>query len=223
MKRLFFSVAVFSLLSGGLARAQMDMKSMSGQPNASEAAFVEGISKDLHARFATTAQAAKAGYVQFTEEDETGAISWGNGKWTSTDARHPSELWYDTSGRLIGADYTIRQTDSATAPTLWGVDPKRWHKGGAHVHYGVKQPDGSIKLGGIGRGLTKVGGSITAPTKQMLVNAGVAKSTADIAFILTFPAIWDLQVWTIPNANGAFAEENPAVKPQHAKKMNDQH
>lgn len=225
MKRMLFSVAVFSLLCSGSGMAQgMGMKGPSGRPTAREASFVASISKDLRARFGTTAQAAKAGYVRFTDEDDTGAISWANGKWNSTDPKHPSELWYDVNGRLIGADYTVPQNASPAAPRRWGIDPRRWQTIGAHVHYGVKQPDGSIKVGAIGRALTKAGGSIAAPTKRMLVSAGVAKSTKDIAFVLPFPAIWDLQVWVIPNANGAFAEANPSVKAQHAMKMMmDQH
>ena len=211
MKRLLLVVAIFSLLSSAFAVARAtDVK---GRPSAREAHFVDAISKYLPTRLGSTAQAAKAGYVRFTDEDATGAISWANGVWTSRDPEHPSELWYDVKGRLIGADYTVRVRDSPSAPSLWGINPRRWQRGSAHVHYGIKASDGSIKLGAIGAALTRAGGSISAPTKAMLVKAGIAKNIGDIAFVLPFPAIWDLQVWVIPNANGAFAEVNPNLTP----------
>lgn len=55
------------------------------------------------ARFPHASDAEKAGYVRYTNEDNTGSISYANFSWTS-DPTHPSQLWYDKSGNLLGAD-----------------------------------------------------------------------------------------------------------------------
>jgi hypothetical protein len=216
-RSLFLSVAALACTSAP-ALAQMAPPKMSGQPSSQEEKFVDDAGKYARAHWATTAEAKRAGFVEFTPEDKTGAISWANRNWTSTDAHHPSQVWFDANGRLIGLDFSVLQSESPQAPQLWGIDSRRWIKIGQHVHYGVRQPDGSIKFGGIGPPrFLAAGGSMSAPTKQVLVNMGLAKSADDVAFIFTFPAIWDLQFWIIPNPEGAFAEANPNVKPKNAQ------
>jgi hypothetical protein len=185
-----------------------------------EVAFVSTITNDLQTRFPTPASANRAGYVRFTDEDNTGAISYANRKWTSSDPAHPSQLWYDVYGRLIGADYSVLQSDSPTAPKLWGVDPGRWDLFRAHVHYGLVGPNGTTIYGGLGpKSLEAVGATVDTATAATIVAAGKAKKTSDVRFLFTFPAIWDLQVWLIPNPNGAFAEKNPNVTPSSGAKM----
>jgi len=225
MKRRTFVLApAIVLLGSSSAFAQMSMPMASsaphsGQPEASERPFLEAADRFVHAHYERTAEAKRAGFVEFTGEDSTGAISWANQRWMSTGADAPSQLWYDVNGRLIGADYSVLQNEYPQRPHLWGIDPQRWIKLGQHVHYGIKQPDGTLKYGGIGgkRFLEAGGGAISAPTKQNLVQMGLAKSTDDVAFIFMFPAIWDLQFWVIPNPDGAFAEKNPNVKPRNAQ------
>jgi hypothetical protein len=94
--------------------------------SASENAFVSEISSYLMAHYPTAADAVRASYIRYTAEDETGAISYANLHWQSTDTRHPSQLWYDKNGRLLGADYSVLLSGSATRPQLWGVNPGRW-------------------------------------------------------------------------------------------------
>jgi hypothetical protein len=211
MKRLIPSLLVaFSLLAG----AAVAQDKLTGHPTASETKFVESVTADLNARFPTTEAARKAGYLRYTDEDETGAISYANRRWTSTDPQHPSQLWYDVKGRLLGADFSVLQADSPEAPHLFGVDPRRWQKFGAHVHYGLKGPDGTTIYGGVGaKTMAKGNGSVAHPDAQALVAAGVAKSVGDVRFVFPFPAIWDLTVWVLPNPDGAFANANPNVKP----------
>jgi hypothetical protein len=211
MKRLLTSL---TLAFGLLASAGLAADTLSGQPTAAEAPFVQTVTADLTARFPTPESARKAGYLRYTDEDETGAISYANRDWTSKDEHHPSQLWYDVKGRLLGADFSVLQADSPEAPHLFGVDPRRWQKFGAHVHYGLVGPNGKTIYGGVGaKTMAKGGGSVDRPTAQQLVAAGVAKSTADVRFVFPFPAIWDLTVWVLPNPKGAFAEANPDVKP----------
>lgn len=224
MRRSLF-LSLIAAGAGSPAAAQMQMPPatpkpapLAGHPLAEEQKFVEEVTRYVNKAYAKQSEAKKAGYVEFTPEDSTGAISWANRRWTSSDFEHPSQVWYDANGRLIGADYSVLQADHPHPPQRWGVDPRRWIKIGAHIHYGVKQPDGAVKFGGIGAArFAAAGGSTSAPTKQTLVNMGLAKSTDDVAFLFLFPAIWDLQLWVIPNPDGAFAEKNPDVKPKSAQ------
>lgn len=191
---------------------------LSGKPTAVEAPFVREVSADLSARFPTPQSARKAGYLRFTDEDDTGAISYANRTWTSIDEKHPSQLWYDVKNRLIGADFSVLAKEP-NPPKLFGVAPARWHQLPAHVHYGLVGPHGTTIYGATGAAtLAKSGGSIAAPTKAELVKAGIAKNIADVRFVFAFPAIWDLTVWVVPNPSGAFADKNPDVKPVHPPK-----
>lgn len=181
--------------------------------SASEQSFINAATTDLQARFGTTAQAAAAGYFRYTNEDDTGAISWVNTKYWTSDAKHPSQLWYDVHGKLIGVDYSAPMSSSPKAPNMWGVSPSRWFTFEEHVHYGVKTPTG-IVFGGVGpKGMAKVGGSLANPTAADIVKLGKAKTTSDVAFVFQFPAIWDLEFWLVPNPLGVFAEHNPNVVP----------
>ena len=56
---------------------------ISPKPQGAETAFVTSIQKDLMARFPTAADAEKAGYFRYTNEDDTGAISYANLQWQS--------------------------------------------------------------------------------------------------------------------------------------------
>ena len=189
----------------------------SGKPTAAEAPFVEKVTADLTARFPTPEAARKAGYLRFTNEDETGAISYANRKWTSVDAAHPSQLWYDAKDRLIGADFSIPMT-SPNPPERFGVTPSRWQKFTAHVHYGLATASGTTYGGAGEKTMLKGGATVARPTKAALVKAGVAKKLSDVRFVFAFPAIWDLGVWLVPNPNGAFADKNPDVKPVNPPK-----
>jgi hypothetical protein len=188
---------------------------LSGRPSAAEKPFVETIAPDLQARFPTTAAAIRAGYIRYTDEDDTGAISYANREWSSADEKHPSQLWYDVKGRLLGADFSVPY--ATQRPEKFGLDPQRWQKFGLHVHYGIKGPTG-VTYGSIGpAAFAKTGGDAEHPTAAMLVAAGIAKSPSDVAFVFTFPAIWDVSVWVLPNPDGAFADKNPNVKPVNPK------
>jgi hypothetical protein len=213
MKNFFALVLAlgFTSVAAGAQMASAPPK-LSGHPMASELAFVKAATTDLQARFPTTASANKAGYIRFTDEDDTGAISYANMKWTSADAAHPSQLWYDVNGHLIGADYSVLQADSPKAPSLWGIDPARWETIPAHVHYGLVGPNGTTTYGAM-----RATG--TSPTFSTVVAAGKAKKDSDVRFVFLFPAIWDLQVWLIRNPDGVFAEKNPDLKPSAGAKM----
>jgi hypothetical protein len=186
---------------------------MSGIPTSSEVPFVTKVSADLSSRFPTPDSARRAGYVRFTDEDSTGSISYANNHWTSVDEAHPSQLWYDVNGRLLGADFSVLQADSPEAPQKWGVDPRRWTKFPAHLHYGLVGPNGTTIYSGMRMSGMPAEATPEHPTPDLLVAAGAAKNVADVRFVFLFAAIWDLQVWVLPNSNGAFAEMNPDVKP----------
>ncbi len=211
MKRPLASLSLLILAVAPVAAADK----LSGKPTATEQPFVIAVSADLNARFATPDAARRAGYVRFTDEDSTGAISYANRQWTSADPQHPSQLWYDVNGRLLGADFSEPLANSAQPPHKWGVDPSRWIKFGHHIHYGLVGPNGTTIYGGVGPKTlaAKVPGASPAhPTASMLVAAGYAKNVGQVRFVFEFPAIWDLEVWVLHNPSGAFAEYNPDVK-----------
>ncbi len=201
--------------------------------SASEKQFVASVTTDLQDRFSTTAKASAAGYFRYTDEDQTGAISWVNTSNWASDATHPSQLWYDVNGRLIGADFSVLQSSSPGRPNVWGVSPSRFLDfSPAHVHFAIKTASG-LAFGGAGsKTMATVGGSADNPTAADVVKIskldrwkklGIPQpqSAADVAFVFSFPALWDLQVWLIPNPLGAFAEHNPNVKPSAAAKDMD--
>jgi hypothetical protein len=197
-----------------LGRADDDT---SGVPKTSELPFVQAMSADLEARVPTAADAEKAGYLRYTDEDDTGAVSYANRVWTSVDQKHPSQLWYDVRGRLLGADFSVPYTDAP--PHLFGVDPSRWSRFGRHEHYGLVGPKGETIFGATSaKKLAAVGGDPAKPTAENLVALGIAKSPADVRFVFEFPTIWDLSVWVTTNPRGAFADKNPLVTPVNPPK-----
>lgn len=228
-------LTVVSAVASALAATPTPTPAPTAAPaeSASERQFVGSVTTDLQRRFATTSAAAAAGYFQYTTEDQTGAISWVNTKNWQSDATHPSQLWYDVKGRLIGADFSLLQNGSHGRPSVWGISPSRWLDfTPAHVHFAIKTPEG-LQFGGISpKTLKKAGGSLEHPTAADIVAVGklprwkvlgipAPRSNADVAFVFPFPAIWDLQVWLIPNPLGAFAEHNPNVIPSANAKYQD--
>ncbi len=184
------------------------------QPQGAELAFVSHIQKALPPRFKSEADAERAGYFRYTNEDSSGSISYANLHWTSTDWNHPSQLWYDVHGNLLGADFSEPYV-AGKPPSLWGVNPARWQYFEEHVHYILRGPNGTIIYGHATSAakFTAAGGSLADPQAATLVKMGIAKSTAQVVRVFTFPAIWDLVVWVKPNPNGAFAWMNPLVHP----------
>ncbi|HEY0797515.1 MAG TPA: hypothetical protein VGD50_00120, partial [Candidatus Baltobacteraceae bacterium] len=111
----------------------------SGQSSPAEKAFLFAMQPYLLARYPTAADAEHAGYVRYTGEDETGAISYANRQWESVDYKHPSQLWYDKHGRLLGADFSVLKTAS-TPPKRWGINPGRYWEFDRHLHWVTRDP-----------------------------------------------------------------------------------
>ena len=184
---------------------------LSPMPTTAEQPFVAKIQTDIPARFATVAAATKAGFFQYTAEDNTGAISYVNLKvWNSIDLDMPNQLWYDVNGRLLGVDYTVLQAQSPNAPaTLFGyaINPARWIHRGAHMHWGFTGADGSLHLGAMPVAkFTAAGGTPSEnepaipANKAALVAAGLPGLTSpdQVKFVFLHPAMWDLEVWALP-------------------------
>jgi len=189
----------------------------SDKPSAVEAPFVMSVQTDLMRRFPTASDAERAGYFRYNNEDTTGSISYVNLKsWDSVDSKHPSQLWYDVSGHLLGADFTVPVAQSASAPHLWSVNRARWAEfKHPHVHYILKNADGTMIYGRYvtEKAFEAAGGDVANPTSATIVKLHKAASLEQITTVFEYPAIWDLQVWVKPNPNGAFAGMNPNVKP----------
>lgn len=187
---------------------------LSGKPQPSEVAFVNHIQKTLLAKYPTAQDAINAGYLRFTDEDDTGSISYANLHWTSQDWDHPSQLWYDVHGNLLGADFSVPYV-AGKPPNLWGVNPARWQYFEEHVHYVLVGAHGTtgFEHGVRASTFVKAGGSLADPQAATLVKMGRVTSASQVAHIFTFPAIWDLEVWVKQNPSGAFAYKNPLVHP----------
>ncbi len=224
MKRALFALALFAFsavaIGGGMTTAATPKPKLPNTPLPSEVSFVQSVTKDLNARFPTPADAEKAGYFRYNNEDNTGAISYANLQWNSAaDPAHPqpSQLWYDVKGHLLGADLSVPLTaqNNAAPPNLWGLAPGRWSKfSHPHVHY-ILQGTTDSAYGHAVRATAfeKDGGSLENPAAAPLVKMGKVKSADQVTKVFTFPAQWDVEVWLTPNPLGAFADTNPLVKP----------
>jgi hypothetical protein len=216
--RLIGTLAFFGLtMSFGVADAQSAAPSaapLSPFPQGAEQAFVAEIQKDLGARFATPQDAINAGYFRYTNEDEDGAISYANLAWQSADPQHPSQLWYDVKGHLLGADFSVLQSTSMEPPDKWGINYRRWISFREHVHYILAGPNATEVYGATSvKKFEASGGDVDNPSAETLVKMKLANNASDVKRVFLFPSIWDLIVWIKPNPNGAFAEKNPLVTP----------
>ncbi|HVS46248.1 MAG TPA: hypothetical protein VMS32_06230 [Verrucomicrobiae bacterium] len=208
-----FSFAIVALATVLATGSVLAANKLSPQPQGAEAAFVLHMQADLLQRFPTTAAAEKAGYFRYTNEDDTGSISYANLQWTSADARHPSQLWYDVHGNLLGADFS--QPGGPNAPTLWGVNPARWQDFRAHVHYLSVDASGKTIYGHATtvKKFVAAGGDLNNPQATTITKMGLVSNGNSVARVFLFPHVWDLIVWVMPNPNGAFADKNPLVIP----------
>ena len=138
--RRFLTAALLAAFSVLAVPAVADEEpTLKGPLTPSEQQFVTSIQHDLMARFPHVSDAIKAGYVRYTSPDDTGAISYANQQWAA-DPTHPSQLWYDADGNLMGADFSVVRSNGEPRPQVWGVDPGRWYEFNGHVHYVVKDP-----------------------------------------------------------------------------------
>jgi hypothetical protein len=198
----------------GFAATPAPGPTLSPIPAGTEVAFVQMIQKDLTARFPTPAAAQKAGYFRYTNEDEDGAISYANLHWQSGDPKHPSQLWYDVHGNLLGADFSTLQSSSPEPPKVWGVDFRRWISFREHIHFILNGPDGTEIYGATSaEKFADAGGNVDDPSAATLVKMGKARDVAQVKRVFLFPSVWDLIVWLKPNPLGAFADKNPNVVP----------
>ncbi|PZR57923.1 MAG: hypothetical protein DLM50_04805 [Candidatus Meridianibacter frigidus] len=187
-------------------------------PTAHEARFIAVVARDLSGRFPTVAQARRAGYFRYTMEDSAGIIAYANLHWNA-DPRHPSQLWFDERGRLIGADFSQYVHNRTKRPVLWQIDPVRWTHFFQHVHFGLRS--GNLRYGAIYvEKFRAAGGNPEHPSAAPIIRLGLAKSTKDVRFVFTFPELWVLSFWVIPNPRGAFAETNPNVPTRHKSVRN---
>ena len=183
-------------------------------PDAAEGKFLARVTPDLHARFADENAARAAGYIRYTDEDQDGIISFTDLHWFTDDPSHPAQLWYDAHGRLIGTDYTMSVADRSKRPDIWGLQPGRWVHFIAHMHYVVKEPDGTMRYGSLLNPTYRAnGGDPAHPTAQPLVRLGIAQKPADVVAIFQLPEIWIASMWLVPNPKGAFNDSDPLVKP----------
>jgi hypothetical protein len=202
MSKIVFIAALLLAVPAFGATARADEKPTNMGPlSASENAFVQSVQKDLLARYPHVSAALKAGYVRYTSPDDTGAISYANRQWNS-DPTHPSQLWYDKDGNLMGADFAVPRSHGEPRPQIWGIDPGRWFEFNGHVHYVVREPDGTMGYDGwVWDGdFAKAGGDPEHPSADTLVKIGRVPSANYVATIFNFPTQWDLIVWVRPHS-----------------------
>jgi hypothetical protein len=198
------AAAFLAILCASTAVTRADEQPTNTGPlSPSEAQFVASVQRDLTARFPHVSDAEKAGYVRYTGVDDTGAISYANPtQWTS-DPTHPSQLWYDQAGNLLGADFSVPRPNGEARPQLWGIDPGRWYEFNGHVHYVIKDPQTGKMLYDQwiwNNDFVAAGGDLSHPSAQTVVKLGKVPSTNYVATIFEFPTLWDLIVWVKPHA-----------------------
>jgi len=220
MKRSHVLLASIALALAPLGTSAQSMPPATPPPQAPltpvEQQFSATASAALAKLYPTEAAAERAGYFRYTNEDRSGAISYVNPAYfTSPDAAHPQQVWYDVNGRLLGGDWSQTVASSPDGPTLFGLSPSRFHKIPLHVHYGVKHGDGTIEYGLFVRAsdFTAAGLDPVHPTAADLVKLGKVASADQVAFVFGLQNNWDAMMWVIPNAAGPFADLNPAVTP----------
>jgi hypothetical protein len=199
-------VAVLCAFTYATAARADEQPTYTGPLSPSETQFLESVRRDLIARFPHVADAEKAGYVRYTAPDDTGAISYANQQWVS-DPTHPSQLWYDTDGNLMGADFSVPRPNGEARPQVWGINPGRWYEFNGHVHYVIKEP-------GSGKAVydqwiwnndfVAVGGNLAKPSAATVAKIGRVPSADYISTIFEFPTQWDLIVWVKPHPAGPF-------------------
>ena len=194
--------------------------SLSPYPDPAEQRFISAVGPELRADFSKPSAAQAAGYVRYTDEDPDGIITYTDFRWFTDDPHHPTQLWYDARGRLIGADYTMPVPDQHKRPAMWGLQSGRWVHFISHMHYAVREPDGTTRYGSLLNPTYKAnGGDPVHPSAQPLVRLGIARRPSDVLLIFQLPEIWITSMWLAPNPNGAFADSDPLVKPTKGKRV----
>ena len=178
---------------------------------------------NLPTRYPNPQAATAAGWIRYSREDRTGAISFVNTKyWDTTDPDLPAQLWYDVNGRLLGADFSVPQAESVNGPpNRFGIASSRWFKIPAHVHYVQRNADGSIAYGKAMRAdryATANNGDYSHPTAAGMVAAGAVTDASAIPFVFLYPAIYDVTVWVVPNPLGQFADAEPGGHAEPARR-----
>ena len=195
------ALAVFSLFAFVPALAD-EAATDTGPLSSTEAQFVSSVKTDLLARFPHASDAEKAGYVRYTSPDDTGAISYANKKWNS-DPTHPSQLWYDASGNLMGADFSVPRPNGEPRPQLWGINPGRWYEFNGHVHYVITANGKMVYDQWVWNpDFVNAGGNLNSPSADTLVKLGKVPSADYIKTIFDMPTQWDLIVWVQPHPAG---------------------
>ncbi len=196
-------LAAFCALAAVAARAD-ENPTYTGPLSPAEQQFVASVQKDLMARFPRVEDAQKAGYIRYTSPDDTGAISYANMQWNA-DPTHPSQLWYDKDGNLMGADFSILRPNKEPRPELWGINPGRWYQFNGHVHYVVNDNGKIIYDQWIwDQDFVDAGGDLAHPSADTIVKIGRVPSATYITTIFNFPTQWDLIVWLKPHLPNAF-------------------
>lgn len=225
MKRFrTISLAVALACAPGLASAQsapMVTPAATAAPtqtplSAAEATFYHHASAALNKLYPKPAAAIKAGWFRYSNEDDSGAISYVNPHdFETPDVAHPQQLWYDVRGRLLGADFSQLAAAHPNGPHLFGIAPARFSTVPLHIHYGVKKADGTIEYGWYVNpaAFTAAGLNPLKPTATDLVKLGKVKSVTSVAFVFANLKNFDATMWLIPNPAGQFADKNPNVKP----------
>jgi hypothetical protein len=206
MKAFVTALLLALFCASALAPAPADEEATNVSPlSPSEQQFVDKVKADLMVRFPHASDAEKAGYVRYTSADDTGAISYANPQYWNSDPTHPSQLWYDKSGNLMGADFAVPRPNGEARPQQWGIDPGRWYEFNGHVHYVIRTPDGKVAYDQWvwNKDFVGAGGSLTHPSPNTLVSLGRVPSAQYVQAIFEMPTQWDLIVWLVPHSPDA--------------------
>ena len=209
----FFAAVV---VAAAATMAPMTHSSMTGsapqpKPNASEAAFIQSVSAELLATYPTVKQATHAGYIRMTKLESDNTYVYSTMTYSIIDRIHPNFLSYDRNGKLVGLDYEYPKSSWPAFPgaSVYPVMASRWVTIPQHIHFAYSVGSGPVQPHGY-KALPNLRSDVI--TAKELTDDGLLPKGATLAWAHFHPACWDLGFWLVPNANGAFADLDPAVK-----------
>jgi hypothetical protein len=156
-------------------------------------------------RYRLVVWAQSDGYVQTTEYIASfGTMYTNHQRFDPKGLDAPTVLVYDMAGRLVACGYQFLDP-AAIFAALKAPDVHGWYDIPKHVHY-------NIVVDGTTYYAQQPWDSDEQPTAATLVQKKLMPADATLKFAFVHPAARAIIIWAwMPNANGLFENDNPAM------------